>query len=102
MKTPSSRYESSARSYNPTPPPWVYPPSAQLHRVDTGGWVRLKGKRLFVSEALAGEFVALEPVAQHLLVSYRKMYVREIDPKKETSQELFCPISHLESLTPTA
>lgn len=95
MNTPSSRYAKSPRRYQPHPPPWNYPQGVAPYRVDAGGWVRVHNKRLFVSEALAGEWVGLEPVADHLLVSYRKMYLRELNPLQGYSQELVYPISFL-------
>jgi len=38
------------------------------------------GRRWFVCEALAGQWVRIERVEGKLLVSYRHMYLREIDP----------------------
>lgn len=95
MKPPSTRYKRSPRAYRTNPQPWTYPLGTTVHRVDTGGWVRLEGKRFFVSEALAREMVGIEPVADQLLVSYRRMYLREINLKTGETGSLCCPISHL-------
>lgn len=96
MQTPSTRYQKSSRVFEAKPSPWDYPQGVELHKVDAGGWIRVKGKRLFVSEALTNHVVGVEEIAQHLLVSYRRMYIRELNPKTGRSGPMVCPISRVD------
>ena len=59
---PAARYHASPRGL-PTPvPPVEYPAHYDTRRVYGHGDIRWQGRRLFVSEALAGEYVGLEEV----------------------------------------
>jgi transposase InsO family protein len=79
MAVPASRYEPSKKCYNPRPREWEYPLGSIVKRLNTQGCMNFEGKRLFVCEALAGEWVRVEEVEDKQLVSYRKMYIREVD-----------------------
>ncbi len=76
---PATRYTPSARRYQPRPRPWDYPPGTPVKRVDRTGSVALGGRRYFVCQALRGEWVGTQSYDDRLLVSYRHMYVRDID-----------------------
>jgi hypothetical protein len=47
-----------------------------------------QGQRWFVCGALAGQRVRVEKFDGKLLVSYRHMYIREIDPARRKSHAL--------------
>ena len=86
MKRPAERYRPSARAYQPHPPEWEYPEGSEVRRLNTQGCLDYGRKRWFVCEALASQRVRLEHLDGKLLVSYRHMYVREIDLGTGTSR----------------
>lgn len=79
MQVPAARYRPSRRSYQPHPPEWEYPPGADVHQLNTAGCLEYGHRRYFVCEALAGERIRCRRFAERLLVTYRHMYIREID-----------------------
>jgi len=79
MLPPASRWRTSPRAYDPTPPEWEYPPGAVVKRLNPRGVLWHGGRHWFVCEALAGERVRLETFASRALVIYRRMLIREID-----------------------
>lgn len=91
MQRPVERYRPSARAYQPQPPEWAYPEGSEVKRLNSQGCLDEGGDRWFVCEALAGERVRIERFDGRLLVSYRHMYVREIDPCRRTSQAVVVP-----------
>ncbi|MEW6236638.1 MAG: IS481 family transposase [Candidatus Omnitrophota bacterium] len=80
MVTPAERYTPSPRPYHPHPPEWEYPPGAPVTRITPSGWLTYKGCHAFVCEALAGERVQVEEAEGLLLIRYRNLYIREIEP----------------------
>lgn len=60
--TPASRYARSPRAMPDRPAAPAYPGHAEVRKVSTSGTVKLKSRVLFVSEVLAGEYVAFEEV----------------------------------------
>ena len=93
MAVPIDRYRPSVREYNACPPEWEYPDGALLRRLNSTGAMRLAGRSYFVSLALAGERVAIERLAETILVKYRHMYVRELEIKTGRSKSLVLPVS---------
>jgi transposase InsO family protein len=91
MDVPENRYTASLRAYNPEPRKWEYPEGSTLKQLNPQGCLDYKGKRLFVSEALAGEAVRLERIDETLIVQYRNMYVREINLNTRKSASLLKP-----------
>ncbi|HXX00250.1 MAG TPA: IS481 family transposase [Candidatus Acidoferrales bacterium] len=92
MQRPAQRYRPSARAYQPAPREWEYPSGSVMQQLDTGGSLSWEGRRWFVCEALAGRWVRVEEVpSQSLLVSYRHMYVREIDRGRGRTRPLVMP-----------
>jgi len=80
MKTPASRWSRSERAYQAEPEEWEYASGAEVRRINGAGCLWAQGRHWFVSEALAGEQVALERLPlETMVVRYRHMYVREID-----------------------
>ena len=88
MKRPVERYRASARAYDPTPRAWEYPSGSIVRRLNPSGCLDWNGERWFVCEALAGRPVRIENVEGLLLVSYRHMYVREIDRERRQTHAL--------------
>ena len=76
---PQAHYAPSPRRYQPRPPAWDYPAGTVVLRVDHTGSVFFRGRRYFVCQALAEEWVGGQRYDGRLLVSYRHMYVRDID-----------------------
>ena len=50
-----------------------------MNRLNSQGCLTVRGRRSFVCEALAEEWVGIEELEDTLLVRYRHMYIREID-----------------------
>lgn len=59
METPSSRYQASNRKYSSTLPDIVYRPGDIIRKVDVGGKISYKNKKIFVGEGLRRLEVAL-------------------------------------------
>jgi hypothetical protein len=91
MKRPVERYRASARSYQAVPREWEYPNGSIVRRLNPAGCLYWEGQRWFVCEALAGRRVRVENVENLLLVSYRHMYVREIDCQRHSTRPLVLP-----------
>lgn len=91
MKRPRERYRASARSYQARPREWEYPSGSVVRRLNGAGCLDCDGRRWFVCEALAGRWVRVESVGKLLLVSYRHMYVREIDRLQGATRPLVLP-----------
>jgi hypothetical protein len=79
MEVPAKRYTSSSKTYNPCPREWEYAEGSVVERLNSQGSLQYDRKRHFVCEALAGERVRVEEIDKHLLISYRNIYIREID-----------------------
>jgi transposase InsO family protein len=78
-EVPASRYVPSSRAYQSVVPRWDYPMGAEVRRLNASGVLDLPGHRFFVCEALAGKEVWCRRIEHRVLVTYRHMYVREID-----------------------
>lgn len=91
MDRPAERYRPSPRAYQPNPPAWEYLSGATIVRLNPQGCFDYQRHRYFVSEALAGQSVQLEPIDDKLAVRYRHMYIREIDLKVKRSVTLLRP-----------
>ena len=79
MRRPCELYQPSPRPYQEQPRAWEYPAGSEVKRVNVNGMLEEGGRHWFVCEALAGQWVRIERVEGKLLVSYRHMYIREID-----------------------
>jgi len=91
MKRPVERYRASARAYQAQPPEWEYPDGSIVQRLNTQGFLCWQGEKWFVCEALAGRRVRVESVQELLLVSYRHMFVREIDRQQRCTRPFVAP-----------
>jgi transposase InsO family protein len=88
MKRPTERYQRSPRSYAEQVQEWEYPAGSEVCRLNSQGMLAERGQRWFVCGALAEQRVRVERFDGKLLVSYRHMYVREIDPERRKSRAL--------------
>jgi transposase InsO family protein len=88
MQRPADRYRPSMKSYQPEPREWEYPEGSRVERLDENGCLRVEGRNWFVCEALAQRRVRIERVGVLLLISYRHMYVREIDRQRGCTRAL--------------
>jgi len=88
MKRPVERYQPSRRSYVEHAKEWEYPVGSDVRPLNAQGMLTEQRHRWFVCEALAGKRVRVERYAERLLVSYRHMYLREIDPQQAWSRPL--------------
>jgi len=88
MRYPAERYRPSARSYVEQVKPWEYPAGSDVRRLNLGGMLNEQGRRWFICEALAGQWVRVERFDGKLLVSYRHMYIREVNLEQGGSRAL--------------
>ena len=88
MQRPADRYRSSPRAYQEKPAEWVYPEGSEVRRLNTQGSLVEGRQRWFVCKALEGQQVRLERFDHKLLVSYRHMYIREVDLRTGESRSL--------------
>lgn len=93
MDTPNIHYLVSKKAYNPKPSAWEYPDGSVVEKLNTRGWLGKSRTRYFVSEALAEQQVRVEKIDNKLIVSYRQMYIREIDIESGKSVSLLTPIN---------
>lgn len=92
MAAPSEYYQPSQKTYNPCPKEWEYPEGSVVEKLNTRGWLGKSRTRYFVCEALAGKTVRVEQIDNKLIVSYRHMYIREIDKNTGRTISLLTPI----------
>lgn len=64
MKTPGTRYQSSARSYPESLPPIEYPPGDEVRKVQGKGEFFFKGRVFRAPKALSGYPIALRPTGE--------------------------------------
>ena len=89
QRTPLSVYQVSARAYPKKVPKVEYETGIITRRVYPHGDILWRGKRLFLSEALAGEDVGFEALNDGLwLVRLGAMRLAKLDEKKRCIREL--------------
>jgi transposase InsO family protein len=80
---PATCYRSSPRAYPEQLPPLAYPAAWDVRRVSTAGSVSWRGRPLFLTEVLAGEDVAFEPLDESLwLVRFAAIPVARFDERR--------------------
>jgi transposase InsO family protein len=92
QEPPALHFQRSGRAYVATPPPWVYPPGSDVHRVDTNAMIRYHGQRFFIGEALIGEDVVCTRLTDQVLVTFRHMFVRELELRTGRTRSLLRPV----------
>ncbi len=94
MATPSEYYRPSRKAYNPDPGEWEYPEGSVVVKLSNRGWLGTSRIRYFVCEALAEKTVRVEQIDNKLIVSYRHMYIREIDKTTRKTISLLTPVNN--------
>jgi len=102
MQRPVECYQPSPRRYQERVRPWEYPAGSAVRRVNANGMLAVGGRRWFVCEALAGQRVRVEEFDGKVLVSYRHMYIREIDLRRRISRPLVVARTDSASPAPVA
>jgi transposase InsO family protein len=88
MQRPAERYQPSPRKYAEQVKPWEYPVGSDVRRLNSQGMLTHQGQRWFICGALAGQQVRVEQFDGKLVVSYRHMYIREVDLERRCSRAL--------------
>jgi len=88
MQRPAERYQLSPRKYAEQVKPWEYPVGSDVRRLNSQGMLTHQGQRWFICGALAEQWVRVEPFDGKLVVSYRHMYIREVDLQRRCSRAL--------------
>ena len=88
MRRPQELYQPSRQSYQEQPREWEYPATSEVKRLNSQGMLEDGGRRWSVCCSLAGKRVQVERVDSKLLVSYRQMYIREVDQEHECTRPL--------------
>jgi len=83
MRTPSECYSSSIRQLPSRLPQVSYPDHMQVKKVYQHGDIMYKGKRLFATESLRGEYVGIEQIDEAVsLLWYCSYLLGQIDHRK--------------------
>ncbi len=86
MRTPGEVWTPvNLRPYQPAPPPWDYG-QACTGQIDARGRLTWEGRRHYVCEALAGERVRVDVLAETLLITFCNTTLRQIDLRSGRSQ----------------
>jgi transposase InsO family protein len=93
MDVPSARYTPSPKAYDPNPPEWEYPEGADVRWVSDAGNLVYNGRQYFACRALAKERVWCREIENRLLVTYRHMYIRDIDLDTGRTTAVVRPVS---------
>lgn len=88
MQCPAECYRPSPRPYCEQVKEWEYPMGSDVRHLNSQGMLTEQGQRWFVCGALADRRVRVERFDGKLLVSYRHMYIREVDPERRRSRPL--------------
>jgi hypothetical protein len=88
QRRPRELYQPSPQGYQERPHEWEYPVGSEVKRLNTQGMLEDGGHRWFVCGALASQRVRIERLDSKLLVSYRHMYIREIDKERACTRSL--------------
>jgi transposase InsO family protein len=97
QRPPTTRFRPSPRPYQPRPRPWDYPSDHQVVRVTAAGTLRFRGHTWYLSEALAGRWVACRVLDDHALVAFRGHYLRELNLRTKRVEPV--PLQRLSVLT---
>jgi hypothetical protein len=93
MDVPSARYTPSPKAYDPNPSEWEYPEGADVRWVSDAGNLVYNGRQYFACRALAKERVWCREIENRLLVTYRHMYIRDIDLDTGRTTAVVRPVS---------
>ena len=93
MEVPARKYIRSLKEYNPDPPDWEYPYGSRICKVNDAGLISYGNRQYFAGTVLAGERVRVIDLDGILLVNFRHMFVREIDPETGRTTAVVLPVS---------
>lgn len=79
MQTPASRWQPSARSFQPDPPDWIYATEIEPLRLSSQGQLQWRGRRWEISRALRNQLVGIQRIEHRTLIYFCNTVVREID-----------------------
>ena len=93
LEVPASRYQASPREMPAAIVPPEYEPQAQVRKVDDGGHIHFKGRKLGFSKAFAGRAVALRATKSDGLfeLCYRHHVLAQVDLR----QNMVKPVHHV-------
>jgi len=92
QEPPALHFRHSPRAYAAIPQPWEYSTGSDVHRVDANGMITYRSRRFFIGEALIGEAVACTHLAERVLVTFRHMFVRELELRTGRTRSLLRPV----------
>ena len=78
MDTPAKHWKPSSRIFTQPQDP-VYPPDAEVYRVNANGGIRLKNRTWQIAGALVKQHVRVERIQHRALVFYGQTLIRELD-----------------------
>lgn len=79
MHTPSEFYKPSSKKFEINPKKYDYGDGVNVCKLDSKGRIKYNGKRYFVCQALADQYVKIDELPNRLAVKYRRTFIREID-----------------------
>ena len=79
MRTPASRWQPSARSFQADPPDWNYGDDIEPLCLSSQGQMQWRGQRWEISRALRNQRVGLQRIENRVLIYFCNTVVREID-----------------------
>jgi len=85
MDVPAEHWRPSSRCFEPTPKAWDYADPQRVRRVDQSGSISVAGTKYFVSRALVGEAVELQPLEETMLVWFCRTLVAEFNLRTKES-----------------
>lgn len=84
MRRPVHVFKPSPRPYRAPRPP-EYPAHFERRKVTSIGQIRLRNRQIFVSSALAGQTIGLEPIDEHLYaVHFYDFVIGKVDTAQNT------------------
>jgi transposase InsO family protein len=100
--TPASRYRNSARKMPATIAPPEYEPQALVRKVDDGGCILFKGRRIRLSKAFRGRAVALRATATEGVFNlcYRRHVLAQVDLRQNIVQTVNHVPEHMSPMCP--
>lgn len=96
MATPSSRWRSSSRPFQPSPPEWQYSSSMEVIRLYGEGQLFWHKRRWEVSNALRRQLVGIQVTIDRAIVYFCNTPIRELDLKTGTAWPI--PVAVIGSL----
>ena len=85
MQRPTNVFKQSTRAYSPARRRPDYPGHFESRKVSATGFIKLRGREIFIGHALAGHTIGLEPTDEHLCaVHFYDFILGKIDTDQNT------------------